>query len=275
MATLSAVEDAGIYFYDDMEDDDMRIGQEGVSSSSLGKRKLDVSVHSNPSEASNDTADPPQAAYPYEIYKACFLALHNHDASSIPTLNIDIVRLETQAVLATDVVVAVEDEVLKKMMEDYVVTLQQKEKRSVTTSILKYSRKETDIIIGAVKSFLRDYSLSPEDVCPSLRSSGDHLKGAKKDLTRKLFDDLQLMLPYRHRDTIKYFIERKLFLMAQPSHSKGRWTNQDKERLLELHEKFGSKWAKLGRELGKRPEDVRCVIDCLTSAVLTDASLVG
>ena len=266
--TLTAVVDAGIYF--EAEEDPERIGSYS-SSSSLGKRGRDdddynEAVHSGAHEASEapqsvDTAKggelPP---YSYELMKWCFLTLHRYETPSHASLSLPTFRNEVASQLPPDSAIAIHtisDDILQIVIDDYLITVQQKEKRLITSSILKYSRRETEIILGAVRAYMKDYSLSLEDVCPSLRPDSDHLKGTKKDLIRRLFDELHRMLPYRQRDTIKFFVERKLFLSIQPL--RGRWTEEEKGRLLALYEKYGPKWAKLGRELHKRHEDVRWV----------------
>lgn len=265
MDALTAVVDEGVYF--DAEDDSERIASVS-SSSTIGKRRRSEDESPEATEEGGEAAEtsPPTGAlkeadplpYSYDLMKFCFLTLQRYETPNLATLNLQSFRNDVATHLPRENSVDIfniSDQILLKVIDDYLITVQQKEKRSITPSILKYSKRETEIILGAVRAYMKEYSLSLEDVCPSLRPDSDHLKGAKKDLIRRLFDELHMMLPYRQRDTIKFFVERKLFLSIEPL--RGRWTDEEKERLLSLYDKYGPKWAKLGRELHKRHEDVR------------------
>lgn len=191
----------------------------------------------------------------FELYRIVFQILGR--CESVDALPFHFLRNEVATCQTIGEREDVSDEVLARIIDDYRVVQQQRDKRAVTSSILKYSKSETEIILTIVRSYILENSLTPEDICPALRPDSDHLKGAKKELVRKLFDHLHSLLPYRQRDTLKFFVERKIFLTVHQL--RGRWTDEEKNRLLSLYEVHGPRWAKLGRELGKRHEDVRMV----------------
>eukprot|EP00112_Aurelia_sp_Birch-Aquarium-sp1_P009080 Seg202.3 transcript_id=Seg202.3/GoldUCD/mRNA.D3Y31 product="Cyclin-D-binding Myb-like transcription factor 1" protein_id=Seg202.3/GoldUCD/D3Y31 len=52
-------------------------------------------------------------------------------------------------------------------------------------------------------------------------------------------------------------VHRKLMRSAHPSHSLGAWTVQEETLFLELYQKYGSQWSKIGREMGRSQDSVR------------------
>jgi hypothetical protein len=222
---------------------------------------LDVGNESG--ETNFEVSDIVELPYPYNIFKAAFIILHTYTSIE----SIDLTKFKTeishQFRIPLEDMLAVGDDTLRKIIQDYRVVLIQTERRNISSALLKYSRREAEVLLGLVGAYLRDYSMNLDDVCPGLRTDSEHLKGAKKDLIRNLFDDLPLIFPYRKRDTMKYFIERKLYLSVH--NIRGRWSDEDKERLLELYQTHGAKWAKLGRALNKRHEDVRSAYKQMTA----------
>lgn len=275
MATLTSVVDRMVDIVDEdgyelsvLVDDPPQPKRKGIAEESASsKRKRDDSYLDSimgddvDSMGLGDIAEP-LSLYPYELYKAMFQVLSRYP--TIDQVQLPLLHAELEVLLRIPSgSLPMDTAMLKNIIEDYRIILQQKDKRLITQGVLKYSKRETDIILGIVRSFVKENNLSLADVCPSLRPDSDHLKGPKKELIRKLFDDLFLMIPYRHRDTIKFFVERKLFLTVHTL--RGRWTDEEKERLLSLYEVHGPKWARLGRELSKRHEDVRMVYRQLMS----------
>lgn len=213
---------------------------------------------------------------PYDVYFAAFSVMSRHVETGAPLelLPLPALRRDIAGALpASPGELSVPDSALRATMDDFRALQQQQQKRassSVSGTLLKYSSRETAIILGVVDSFCHDHGLAPEDVCSQLRPARAHLKGPKKELVRQLFDDVAAIVPYRQRDALKFFVERKVFLSVHAL--KGRWSDEEKDRLVALHAQIGPKWARLARELGKRAEDVRVVfkqLECVKKGKYT------
>ncbi|GFH22206.1 uncharacterized protein HaLaN_19632 [Haematococcus lacustris] len=112
----------------------------------------------------------------------------------------------------------------------------------------RFSKDEKSALMAGVLEYAVEHNLSTTDL--SWVSQGAR-KGGRRGFVKDL---VSRVLPHRRINCVAQLLRKMCWT---PDVRKGRWTDEETERLFALVAQHGRKWVLIGRELDRHPETVK------------------